>query len=274
MRINIAGGGTAQKAMNASRQAGGSAAKTQADPVSKGIQRQIENAQKRLQELSSNKDLSPEEKMKRRQEIQQEITALNQQLRQHEMEQRKEQQAKNTEKQEEKKNSRSPAGAKQGDGAGKGMSQASMEAMISADVSMKQAQVQSSVAVKMEGRAGVLKSEIKQDQNTGVSTEAKEAELADAEQKAMEATAAQMDTLGKADRAIKEAAEEDSDSNRTGRTEGQQGKTAAGAVRHAEARQDADEGTAAPEASETDNTDTDAGTAPQPVRYRHVDVRL
>ena len=64
------------------------------DSVSKNIQNQIANAQKQLQELSANKDMSIEEKMKKRQEIQQQITDLNNQLRQHQIEQRKEQQAK------------------------------------------------------------------------------------------------------------------------------------------------------------------------------------
>ena len=65
------------------------------DSVSKNIQNQIANAQKQLQELSANKDMSIEEKMKKRQEIQQQITDLNNQLRQHQIEQRKEQQEKN-----------------------------------------------------------------------------------------------------------------------------------------------------------------------------------
>jgi len=64
------------------------------DYMSKNIQNQIANAQKQLQELSANKDMSIEEKMKKRQEIQQQITDLNNQLRQHQIEQRKEQQAK------------------------------------------------------------------------------------------------------------------------------------------------------------------------------------
>ncbi|MDE6221380.1 MAG: FlxA-like family protein, partial [Lachnospiraceae bacterium] len=68
----------------------------QSDSVSKGIQDQIANAQKQLQELGANKDMTPEEKMKKRQEIQQEINNLNQQLRQHQIEKRKEQQARNT----------------------------------------------------------------------------------------------------------------------------------------------------------------------------------
>ena len=64
----------------------------QTDSYTKNIQKQIADAQQRLQNLSSNQDLSLEEKMKKRQEIQQEIANLNQQLRQHQIEQRKEQQ--------------------------------------------------------------------------------------------------------------------------------------------------------------------------------------
>lgn len=60
------------------------------DSYSRNIQSQIANAQKQLQELSSNEDMSLEEKMKKRQEIQQQISDLNMQLRQHQMEQRKE----------------------------------------------------------------------------------------------------------------------------------------------------------------------------------------
>ena len=56
------------------------------DSVSKNIQNQIANAQQKLQDLSSNEELSLEDKMKKRQEIQQEITNLNQQLRQHQIE--------------------------------------------------------------------------------------------------------------------------------------------------------------------------------------------
>ena len=64
----------------------------QTDSYTKNIQKQIADAQQRLQNLSANQDLSLEEKMKKRQEIQQEIANLNQQLRQHQIELRKEQQ--------------------------------------------------------------------------------------------------------------------------------------------------------------------------------------
>ena len=58
---------------NNGMQAGSSGRITQMDSVSKNIQNQIANAQKKLQELSSNEELSMEDKMKKRQEIQQEI---------------------------------------------------------------------------------------------------------------------------------------------------------------------------------------------------------
>ena len=70
-------------------QNGGMNRKMATDSVSKNIQNQIANAQKQLQELSANENMSAEEKMKKRQEIQQQITDLNNQLRQHQIEQKK-----------------------------------------------------------------------------------------------------------------------------------------------------------------------------------------
>jgi len=64
------------------------------DSYSRNIQNQIADAQKQLQELSSNKDMTQEEKMTKRQELQQQISDLNVQLRQHQMEQRREKQQK------------------------------------------------------------------------------------------------------------------------------------------------------------------------------------
>ncbi len=156
------------------------------DSYSKNIQNQIARAQKQLQELSSNEEMSLEEKMKKRQEIQQRISDLNTQLRQHQMEQRREmQQAKGSSMDEMLGGTSAKAGGKSA-----GLSQAGMTAMISADMSMKQAKIQGSVATEMKGRANVLKAEIKQ----SGSTEAKEAELADLEQKAVNATASQMNS--------------------------------------------------------------------------------
>ncbi len=109
-----------------------------ADSYSRNIQNQIANAQKQLQELSSNKEMTLEEKMKKRQEIQQQISDLNMQLRQHQMEQRKE-------KQQERASSKDnmPGGTKTKAGEkGAGLSPEGMTAMLSADTSIKQARVQ------------------------------------------------------------------------------------------------------------------------------------
>ncbi len=183
----------------------------QADSVSKGIQDQIVNAQKQLQELGADKDMTPEEKMKRRQEIQQEINNLNQQLRQHQIEKRKEQQAKNTPKKEENHNNQKENTPEQK----AGFSTASMQAMISADSSMKQAKVQGSVATRMEGRAGVLKMEIKLDGSRGGDTASKEAELAEVEQKAENSTNAQLNTLAEANQTMTEAAKAEQTDSKT-----------------------------------------------------------
>ena len=169
------------------------------DSVSKNIQNQIANAQQKLQDLSSNEELSLEDKMKKRQEIQQEITNLNQQLRQHQIEQRKEQQSKKSSMDDMVAGTKNTSAKK-----GTGLSQAGMRAMISADSSMKQAKVQGSMATQMEGRAGVLESEIKQDAGKG-NTEKKE-ELAELQAKAQSATAAQMSTLADANKSVEEAA--------------------------------------------------------------------
>ena len=52
------------------------------DSYSRNLQNQIADAQKQLQELSSNKDMSQEEKMAKQQELQQQISDLIVQLRQ------------------------------------------------------------------------------------------------------------------------------------------------------------------------------------------------
>ena len=145
--------------------------------------------------------MSLEDKMKKRQEIQQEINNLNQQLRQHQIEQRNKQQSKNSSSMDDMVAGTSNTSKKKDTG----LSQASMQAMISADSSMKQAKVQGSMATQIQGRASVLESEIKQDAGKG-NTEKKEEELAELQAKAQSATAAQMSTLADANKSVEEAA--------------------------------------------------------------------
>lgn len=184
----------------ANSQVGGMNMMKATDSVSKNIQNQISNAQKQLQEISANKDMSIEEKMKKRQEIQQQINDLNNQLRQHQIEQRKEK-VENARKQTK----RAPKVGKKSSG----LSQASMKAMLYADSAMAQAQVQGSVATQMEGRAGVLESEIKLDSARGGDVSAKKEELEEVKQEVAAAETAQMNTLADASKKMEEAAKEE-----------------------------------------------------------------
>ena len=172
------------------------------DAYSRQLQKQISDAQKKLQDISSDENLSPEEKMKKRQEIQQEINELNIQLRQHQIELRRE-------KQEEKSDSpvTELTGGSRNAKAGKGgqtggMSEAGMSAIISVDMAAGQAQIQGNTAKRMENRAGIIKSEIKMESGD---TSDKEKELAEVEKRARAASESQMNTLRDAGETLKKA---------------------------------------------------------------------
>lgn len=226
-----------------------------ADVQSRAIQKQIEDARKRLQEVAAAKDLSAEEKMKKRQEIQKEINDLNVQLRQHQAEVRKQEQ-------EEKRASSETAKAKQKTAEEEGgFSTAGMQAVLSADASMKQAEVQEGTAKKMEGRANVLEAEIKQDGSLGGDTRAKEAELAEARQKADAAEASGMDTLGEANRRARGASEAPQDN----RVKGADTETKTEEEAEKEEKEKAEQ-------TDKDGDGADDNTQKEPGMY--VDVRL
>lgn len=237
------------------------------DSVSKNIQNQIANAQKTLQELSANKDMSVEEKMKKRQEIQQQITELNQQLRQHQIEQRKEQQAKKSSMEDMLGGSKQKASKVEKQNAG--LSQASMRAMISSYSALEQARVQGGVASKMDGRAGVLEVEIKLDMARGNDVEAKKEELAEVQEKAINAETAQMNTLAEANKEIEEAAKaeqqaesaDDKDKNKVATEENQK------AIENVKSETDT-------ESNGINLTEVVGNSVVETIAYGHVDVRL
>lgn len=172
------------------------------DAYSRQLQKQISDAQKKLQDISSDENLSPEEKMKKRQEIQQEINDLNIQLRQHQIELRREKQEEKsdspvTELTGGRKNARTGKGSQAG-----GMSEAGMSAIISADVAAGQARIQGNTAKRMENRAGIIKSEIKMESGD---TSDKEKELAEVEKRAQAASESQMNTLRDMGETLKKA---------------------------------------------------------------------
>ena len=275
MRINGLNG--------ANTPAGGMNMTKATDSVSKNIQNQIANAQKQLQELSANKDMSIEEKMKKRQEIQQQITDLNNQLRQHQIEQRKEQQAKKSSMDDMLGGSKktAPKAGKQSTGLSQQcMNASTMRAMISADSAMAQAQVQGSVATKMEGRAGVLESEIKLDQARGDDVEKKKEELAEVEQKAALAESAQMNTLATANKELEEAAKADQQIEKTDDKDKKTDKKDAASGEKEDktvAGTEETENVGVDVKTETVNTDIAQPvevSVSETVAYTHVDVRL
>lgn len=238
----------------------GSGAGGQSDPVSKDLQNQIEKLQRDLKEISANQDMPADTKMKKRQEIQKQISELEIQLRQHQIEVKKEERQKKKEessfddlmgtKPQEKANANQNVG----------MSAGSMEAMISAETSVKQANVNGSMAKKMEGKAGVLEVEIKLDGSRGGSSnvDLKEAELAKTKEAAEKATASQMDSLAQASETLQSAAKDE----KADQQEGEEEKKSPGT----EEETDKKEGT--PETAAEDVLE-ESGFA-----YHPVDVRL
>ncbi len=230
------------------------------DSVSKNIKKQIANAQKQMQELSANKDMSIKEKMKRREEIQTQIKDLNMQLRQHQIEQRKEKASEKGSSMDDMLSSNNKVASKskkQSDG----LSQASMKAMISADTAMSTARVQSSVRTKMEGKAGILESEIKLDGARGVDVEAKQEELAGIKEKIATTENAQMNILAKTNKELEEASKVE---NKTEKVDDKNKKDDKNTTNLEKATSNEAE-------IVIDNIDT---SAKQTVIYSHIDVSL
>ena len=186
----------------------------QTDPMVRDLQRQIEDLQNRMKELSSNPELTMEMKSKKRQELQKQISDLEMQLRQRQMEVKREEAMKRSSKDysmDEMLDTK-----QQTNKSGKqnvGLSAGSMEALISADVSVKQADISGSVAQKMDGRARVLEAEIKQDSGVGAAPEGKKEALAEVKAKANEAASARMSMLAQASQEASQATESEKERN-------------------------------------------------------------
>lgn len=244
------------------------------DPYSKFIKQQIADAQKQLQELSSNQDMSVEEKSKKRQELQKEISDLNMQLKQHQIELRKEKQQENGPTMDDMLGGSNKVKSGKAGNESAGISQASMTAMISADTSMKMANVQGSVATGMEGKAGVLEAEIKLDASRGGDVSRKQEELADVKKKAEEATASQITSLADANKKMEEAAE--ADQNTADKADE---KKTADSTNSGQLADKADGDVLATESTDHQNKNDEENTSvnemeAQTMAYRPVDIRL
>ncbi|MCR5203635.1 MAG: FlxA-like family protein, partial [Lachnospiraceae bacterium] len=166
------------------------------DATSKNLQSQIANAQKQMQELGSNKDMSPEAKMEKRKEIQEQINELQNQLRQHQIEQRKENLQRSTSTMEDmlggnRQNSQPSAGG-------------SMQAILSADSAMTQVKAQGKARAQVKGETKILKSEIRQDGARGGNVEKKQEQLEKTEARAQKLENVIVELSGKGLAAFKE----------------------------------------------------------------------
>lgn len=255
---------------NGSRQAQPLGGAVQNDSYSKSLKDQIANAKEQLQKLSENEDMTVEAKMEKRQEIQKQITSLEQQLRQHQIERQQKQRSGGDDMEE-----MLGAGPGKAEQKGSGMSKTSMQAIISADVSMKQARVQGSVATRLEGRGRILEGEISQDKARGINVEKKEEELAKVKQRTQEAAAAQASILASAGREIGEAA----------RAEAEKGPGEAVRAEAEEGSGETSEAKESPDKAETGNRETEGakkaenrqGVLKEPSwteGYMPVDIRL
>lgn len=260
--MNINGVGGAGASQNT---AGMTAGKSrQMDPESKNLQQQIEKLQNDLKEISANQDMPADTKMKKRQEIQKQISDLQIQLRQHQIEARKAEREKKKEESSFDDLMGTKPQQKQENGSNIGLSAESMTAMVAADVSVKQANVHGSTAQKMEGRANVLEMEIKLDDSRGGSSDHKKAELADAKEMAEKAAASQLDSLAQANETLQNAAKSNQADDRTEEKEKKEGEGSGDAENSGENQTDGAVSTV-----ESENSAEQNG-----YNYHPVDVRL
>ena len=149
--------------------------------------------------------------MKKRQELQKQISELQIQLRQRQIEVKREEREKKKEESSFDDLMGTKSQGKQGNAQNVGMSAGSMEAMISAGQSVKQANTNGSIAKKMEGRANVVEVEIQLDGGRGGSSnvDLKEAELSKLREAAEKATSSQMESLAEASETLQSAAKDE-----------------------------------------------------------------
>ncbi len=189
---------------------GGQASQT-VDTVSKSIRNEITGIQKKMKEVAADEKISVEEKTKKRQELQQEISSLNTKLRQHEEKMRKEQQAKaaaeNTGEERRRKTEEESNDSGREAAEWEPVNKNQATSFVSADSTMEHAVRQGSVVSRIEGGIGVLKAEIRQDAARGEDVERKKQELKGLEQRAQRAAEAQFSMLGASHQTMKKAVE-------------------------------------------------------------------
>lgn len=178
------------------------------NPEVDSLQKQIEEKRKQLSELSNNDKLSPEQKQKKRESLQQEITELEAQKNQAEMA-AKQKERQEAEEKMARQNDESLSRNEDGDTAK--ISARGMKALISAGQAMDMADVKNGVRTSLKCEAGILESEIKLDQARGDDTTKKEEQLSKINTKANDLNRQMLDDLDQANDVLAIHRDEDRD---------------------------------------------------------------
>lgn len=213
MRVGTEGGGNVQSMQPSSTHS--------QDAMIKSLQKQIDGAKEELRELNQNKNMSPEEKMEKRKEIQQKIQDLSKQISQREMDIRKqaqEKKAKELQEQAEKNAPKSELEEKQ-------QSSVAAEVILTVmgvEAAMDQVNVKQSVKKDLEGKTGVLKAEIELDTARGGSAAAKKDQLAETENKINDINSDMMSDISDINKDIKENSSKNSEVKNKGDQNGEE----------------------------------------------------
>ncbi len=169
MQISGIGGGNDVRPISMPKSTGN-------NPEVDNLQKQIEAKRKQLSDLQNDDRMSPEQKQRKREEIQQEISELEAQKNAAEMAAK---QKEREEAQERQAKSSGDSYSRNQDGDTSRISARGMQAMISASQSMEMAEIKGNIRNSFEDEASILETEIKLDEGKGVVSERKQDELAD-----------------------------------------------------------------------------------------------
>ena len=162
-----------------------------ADSYAKSLQEQITSLQEKMQSLSGNQELSPEEKMERRQEYMTKIAELKQALRQRQRELKKDSADK-----ESGVDAMIPEREATETDTAQGMRPEVMQSMVAADSAMHVSRHVGGAITETKGRLASLESEIKMDAGRGRVSERKEADKADLEKRLQQMYEQHVSSLG------------------------------------------------------------------------------
>lgn len=213
MRVGTEGGGNVQSMQPSSTHS--------QDAMIKSLQKQIDGAKEELRELNQNKNMSPEEKMEKRKEIQQKIQDLSKQISQREMDIRKQAQEKKAKELQEQAEKNAPKSELEEKQQGSVAAEVILTVM-GVEAAMDQVNVKQSVKKDLEGKTGVLKAEIELDTARGGSAAAKKDQLAETENKINDLNSDMMSDISDINKDIKENSSKNSEVKNKGNQNGEE----------------------------------------------------